>query len=47
MTALDRLLETAPPGAAGWIIPVDPMLAPISENPGKTTLFSRLAARAV
>ena len=47
MTALDRLLETAPPGAAGWIIPVDPMLAPIRENPGKTTLFSRLAARAV
>lgn len=31
---------------AGWIIPVDLMLAAIRENPGKQALFSKLAARA-
>lgn len=44
---LDRMLEEAPPGPAGWIIPVDPMLAAIHDHPGKPALFSTLAARAV
>jgi tetratricopeptide (TPR) repeat protein len=43
---LDRLLATAPAGPAGWIIPVDPMLAAIHASRGKQALFSRLAARA-
>lgn len=43
---LDRLLTSAPAGPAGWIIPVDPMLAAIRENAGKQALFSKLAARA-
>ena len=44
--ALDRLLATAPPGPAGWIIPIDPMLASLREHPAKNALFTRLAARA-
>lgn len=43
---LDRLLTTAPAGPAGWIIPVDPMLAAIHGTRGAPALFSRLAARA-
>jgi len=43
---LDRFLTAAPAGPAGWIIPVDPMLAAIQGNRGATALFSRLAARA-
>jgi tetratricopeptide (TPR) repeat protein len=43
---LDRLLTTAPAGPAGWIIPIDPMLAAIHENPAKPALFAKLAARA-
>lgn len=45
-TTLDRLLTSAPPGPAGWIIPIDPMLAAIRESPAKQALFARLAARA-
>ena len=43
---LDRMLDTSPAGPAGWIIPVDPMLAPIREAPGIQAVLSRLAARA-
>jgi tetratricopeptide (TPR) repeat protein len=43
---LDRLLTSAPAGPAGWIIPIDPMLAAIREHPSKTALFAKLAARA-
>jgi len=46
IATLDRLLTSAPAGPAGWIIPIDPMLAAIGENAGKQALFSRLAARA-
>ncbi len=46
IATLDRLLTSAPPGPAGWIIPIDPMLAAIHENRGKQALFARLAARA-
>lgn len=44
--ALDRLLASSPAGPAGWIIPIDPMLAAIRETPAKQALFARLAARA-
>ena len=44
--ALDRLLASSPAGPAGWIIPIDPMLAAIREDPAKQALFARLAARA-
>jgi len=43
---LDQLLTTAPAGPAGWIIPIDPMLAPLREHPRKSALFAKLAARA-
>ena len=43
---LDKLLTTAPAGPAGWIIPIDPMLAPLREHPRKQALFAKLAARA-
>jgi hypothetical protein len=43
---LDQLLTTAPAGPAGWIIPVDPMLAAIRESAGIQALFAKLAARA-
>jgi DNA-binding winged helix-turn-helix (wHTH) protein len=46
MAILDRLLTHAPPGSAGWIIPVDPMLAPLRATPGFDRLLARLAARA-
>jgi hypothetical protein len=46
MQTLDGLLTTAPAGPAGWIIPVDPMLAAIREDPGKPALFAKLAQRA-
>jgi DNA-binding winged helix-turn-helix (wHTH) protein len=40
---LDHLLTSAPPGPAGWIIPIDPMLTGIRE---KRALLAKLAARA-
>jgi tetratricopeptide (TPR) repeat protein len=43
---LDRLLTSAPPGPAGWIVPIDPMLARVYESAGKPALFAKLAARA-
>jgi hypothetical protein len=46
IAVLDRLLTSAPPGAAGWIIPVDPMLAPLRSSPGFESVLAKLAARA-
>jgi tetratricopeptide (TPR) repeat protein len=46
MDTLDRLLTSAPAGPAGWIIPIDPMLAAIREHPRKQALFAKLSARA-
>jgi len=43
---LDQLLTAAPAGPAGWIIPIDPMLAAIRDHHGKQALFAKLAARA-
>jgi hypothetical protein len=47
MQILNRLLHEAPSGPAGWIIPVDPMLAGLEKAAGYTNLLGRLAARAV
>jgi DNA-binding winged helix-turn-helix (wHTH) protein len=46
VATLDRLLTSAPPGPAGWIIPIDPMLAALHGAAGKPALLSKLAARA-
>ncbi|HWI20669.1 MAG TPA: winged helix-turn-helix domain-containing protein [Vicinamibacterales bacterium] len=46
VAGLDRLLTTAPAGPAGWIIPIDPMLAAVRNHAGKQALFAKLAARA-
>jgi DNA-binding winged helix-turn-helix (wHTH) protein len=46
VTGLDRLLTTAPAGPAGWIIPIDPMLAAVRNHAGKQALFAKLSARA-
>jgi DNA-binding winged helix-turn-helix (wHTH) protein len=43
---LDRMLADAPTGPAGWIIPVDPMLAAVRFAPGRSKLLAKLAARA-
>jgi DNA-binding winged helix-turn-helix (wHTH) protein/Flp pilus assembly protein TadD len=44
--ALDRLLADAPPGFAGWTIPIEPLLAPIRGIDSSRAVLSRLAARA-
>ncbi len=46
VTALTRFIDHAPPGSAGWSVPVDPMLAPIRHAPGLERILSRLASRA-
>jgi DNA-binding winged helix-turn-helix (wHTH) protein len=43
---LQLLLDAAPPGQAGWIIPIDPALASLRSTPSFDRLLSRLAARA-
>ena len=43
---LGRMLDSAPPGTAGWNLPVEPWLAPIRESPGCKRVFARLAERA-
>ena len=43
--SLDSMLSSAPAGPAGWIIPIDPMLAAIRQDPGASSLLARLAAR--
>ena len=43
---LDQLLDQAPAGPAGWIIPVDPMLTAVRFSGGRSALLAKLAARA-
>jgi hypothetical protein len=43
--SLDRFLTAAPAGPAGWIIPIDPMLARLHEHRGTASLLAKLAAR--
>ena len=45
-TTLHNLLEHAPPGHAGWLIPIDPALAAVRTHPQYPQLVRLLAARA-
>jgi hypothetical protein len=40
------MLSTAPPGPAGWSIPVDPALKDIRKHPGFARVLAVLASRA-
>lgn len=44
--ALTRLLADAPPGHAGWSIPVEPLLAPLRAAPSYRQVLRRLRDRA-
>jgi DNA-binding winged helix-turn-helix (wHTH) protein len=46
LATLETLLEQAPIGQVGWLIPLDPALAKLREVPGFERVLSRLAARA-
>jgi tetratricopeptide (TPR) repeat protein len=43
---LVQLLDVAPPGQAGWQIPIDPALAPLRAHQRFATVLAMLAARA-
>ena len=43
---LALMLDSAPPGTAGWNLPVEPWLAPIRHTPSCRRVLSRLAERA-
>jgi DNA-binding winged helix-turn-helix (wHTH) protein len=43
---LERLLESAPPGQAGWQIPIEPALTPLHSHPHYPRIVALLAARA-
>jgi DNA-binding winged helix-turn-helix (wHTH) protein len=43
---LEHLLDRAPAGHTGWIIPIDPSLAPLRQHAAFERVLSRLAARA-
>ena len=43
---LEQLLDRAPAGHTGWIIPVDPSLAPLREHAAFERVLARLATRA-
>lgn len=45
-SVLHRLLDSAPPGQAGWLISIDPALAALRKAPGFDDLIAKLAARA-
>jgi hypothetical protein len=44
--ALRQLLVEAPPGFAGWTIPIEPLLAPIGGTTRFQAVLRHLAARA-
>lgn len=46
VATLDALLSKAPPGPAGWTLPVEPLLAPLRGTPAFDALLSKLADRA-
>jgi hypothetical protein len=43
---LQRLLDAAPPGQVGWLIPIDPALAPLRGVAAFEKISARLASRA-
>lgn len=46
IATLDALLASAPPGPAGWTLPVEPLLASLRGTPAFDAILKRLAARA-
>ena len=46
VTTLQHLLDSAPPGFAGWTIPVEPFLEELRRTPGFAGILTRLAERA-
>jgi hypothetical protein len=46
IATLDALLSQAPPGPAGWTLPLEPLLAPLRRTPAFDALLTRLADRA-
>ena len=45
-TMLMEFLKTAPPGSAGWPLPVDPFLASLRQQPAFNDVLALLADRA-
>jgi hypothetical protein len=46
VTTLERLLLAAPPGFAGWTLPIEPWLQPLHGSPGLRSVLATLAQRA-
>lgn len=46
LEVLERLLADAPPGPAGWSIPIEPLLAALRPHPGFAGILAALAKRA-
>ena len=46
LNTLDRLLSAAPPGPAGWTIPVEPFAARLGRDPGFVRVLDKLRERA-
>jgi hypothetical protein len=46
ISTLDALLSKAPPGPAGWTLPLEPLLATLRGTPAFDALLVRLAERA-
>jgi DNA-binding winged helix-turn-helix (wHTH) protein/tetratricopeptide (TPR) repeat protein len=46
LDVLTRLLDQAPPGSAGWTLPVEPWFAPLRQTPDGRAILAKLAARA-
>jgi hypothetical protein len=46
IATLDQFLSEAPPGLAGWTIPVEPLFAQLNSEPGFQRVLARLAERA-
>jgi DNA-binding winged helix-turn-helix (wHTH) protein/Flp pilus assembly protein TadD len=43
---LSHWLEAAPPGPSGWLLPIDPVVAPLRSHPRYPSLMALVAARA-
>ena len=43
---LTRLLDQAPPGSAGWTLPVEPWFGPLRQTPDGRAILAKLASRA-
>jgi hypothetical protein len=43
---LGKALDDAPPGFAGWTLPVEPLLAQLTRGTALTSALSRLSERA-